>query len=78
MVQFINLIHLPTFLFTFIIGILFIYIYKPNRKTIHVFPTPDNMDKILIKDNSDTCFAFKAKPIECPLNKSQIKGYTIQ
>lgn len=77
-VKFTDLIHLPTFLITLIFGILSVYILKSHRKTIYVFPTPENMDKLLVKDNAETCFSFKAKPIVCPKDKSKIKGYPLQ
>lgn len=77
-VQFTDLIHLPTFILSLILGCIAIYIFRSNKKTIYVFPTPENMDKIIVKDKSETCFAFKAKPTVCPKDKSKIKGYPIQ
>lgn len=78
MVQFTKLIDIPTFIISFSIGLLLTYLFEPNKKKIHVFPTPENMDKILIRDNNEMCFSFKAKEMKCPIDKSKIKGYPIQ
>ena len=34
-------------------------------KTIVVYPTPTNLEKIQYKDNADNCFQFSAKLVDC-------------
>jgi hypothetical protein len=46
--------------------------------TIYVYPTPENIDKILYKDKADQCFQFQAQEIKCPSNPTLIKNHKIQ
>jgi hypothetical protein len=73
-----NYISLPAFLISFAIGIFFIYILGPDMKNILIYPSPDNVDKVLFKDNADNCFYYKQTEVECPEDKSQISSVPIQ
>ena len=73
-----NYISLPAFLISFAVGIFFIYILGPDMKNILIYPNPDNVDKILFKDNADSCFYYKQTEVKCPEDKSQISSVPIQ
>ena len=73
-----NYISLPVFLISFAVGIFFIYILGPEMKTIIVYPTPENVDKILFKDKADNCFSFEETEVECPRDDSLISRIPIQ
>lgn len=73
-----NYISVPIFLISFAIGLFFIYILGPEMKTIYIYPSPENIDKILFKDKADNCFYFKEQNVECPKNKSLISKIPIQ
>jgi hypothetical protein len=47
-------------------------------KTIYIYPSPENLDKILFKDKADNCFLFKEEVVECPKDKTTIFGIPIQ
>ena len=73
-----NYISLPVFLISFAIGIFFVYILGPEMKTVYIYPSPENVEKVLFKDNADNCFYFKPVVVECPKDKSLISAVPIQ
>jgi hypothetical protein len=73
-----NYISIPAFIISFAIGLFFIYILGPDMKSILIYPSPENVDKVLFKDNADNCFNFKQVEVKCPLDESQISSIPIQ
>jgi hypothetical protein len=73
-----NYISLQVFFISFAIGLFFVYILGPDMKKIIIYPSPENIDKILFKDNADNCFHFKQTEIECPSDESKISTIPIQ
>ena len=63
-----NYISIPVFLISFAVGLFFVYILGPEMKTIYVYPTPENVDKIMFKDKADNCFYFEEQEVNCPKN----------
>lgn len=63
-----NYISIPVFLISFAVGLFFVYILGPEMKTIYVYPTPENVDKIMFKDKADNCFYFEEQKVNCPKN----------
>ena len=68
----------PIFLISFAVGLFFVYIYGPEMKTIYIYPSPENIDKIIFKDKADNCFKFQASEIKCPTNESLISQIPLQ
>jgi hypothetical protein len=73
-----NYISIPIFLISFAIGLFFVYILGPEIKTIYVYPTPENVDKVLFKDKANNCFQFEEQVVECPKDASLISSIPIQ
>lgn len=71
-------ISFPVFLISFAIGIFFVYIYGVDKKPIYIYPTPENVDKIIFKDKADNCFTFEAMEVECPKDESLLGIIPIQ
>ncbi len=47
-------------------------------KKILIYPSPENIDKVLFKDNADNCFYFKQVDVSCPSDESKITSIPIQ
>ena len=47
-------------------------------KTIYIYPSPENVNKVLFKDKADNCFLFEEEVVECPKDKTTIFGIPIQ
>ena len=73
-----NYISFPIFFVSLVIGLFFVYILGPDKKTIYIYPSPENVDKILFKDKADNCFSFEQEEVECPTDTSKISTIPIQ
>jgi len=71
-------ISLPVFLISFAVGLFFIYILGPEMKTIYIYPSPENVNRVLFKDKADNCFYFEEEAVECPKDESLISHIPIQ
>jgi hypothetical protein len=71
-------ISFPIFFISFAVGLLFIYLIGPEIKTIYIYPSPENVDKVLFKDKADNCFYFEPESIECPKDENLISKIPIQ
>lgn len=71
-------ISIPTFLISFAIGLFFIYVLGPEMKTIYIYPSPENVNKVLFKDKAENCFYFDEKIVNCPKDENDIFKIPIQ
>ena len=76
--MFLDYISIPIFVISFILGLLFIYILGPQTKTIYVYPSPENVNKVLFKDNANNCFYYDELEVNCPKDLSTISTIPIQ
>ena len=53
------------FLCALAIGLFLNYIHSPEQKVIYVYPTPENSNKILYKDQVDNCYKSKPTIVKC-------------
>ena len=71
-------ISFRVFMVSFAIGLFFVYIYGPEMKTIYIYPSPENIDKVIFKDKADNCFSFQANEVECPKDNSILSKIPLQ
>ena len=58
-------INLTYFVCALAIGLFLNYIHSPEQKIIYVYPTPENTNKVLYKDQADNCYKYKANVVKC-------------
>tara|TARA_Y100000389_G_scaffold200640_1_gene241526 strand:+ start:1675 stop:1917 length:243 start_codon:yes stop_codon:yes gene_type:complete len=73
-----NYIHFPVFCISFLLGVVFVFLSSPKNKVVHVYPTPDNVNKIEYIDKAKNCYAFQSQKISCPDDSTTIKTIPIQ
>lgn len=78
MFQFTDYIDPLAFFIAFAVGIFLVYIYSPAKKIIIKWPTPENIEKTVYKDHSDSCYKYKANEVSCPDDKSLITTINAQ
>ena len=45
-------IHFKVFIISLAVGLLGVYLYQPDPTIIYVYPTPNNVNNIQLKDNA--------------------------
>ena len=73
-----KLISIFTFIVSFAIGVFFVYITQPTKREIMVYPTPENVEQLLYKDNAGECFQFESQEVACPNDKEKIHSIPVQ
>ena len=74
-----KILNIPIFTVTLILGLIAVYMFNENdKRKIFVYPTPVNVDKLLYRDGTSTCYKFEQKEIPCPSDKSHITKLPIQ
>jgi hypothetical protein len=73
-----NNLDFKYFIVSFSIGMLFVYMYQPKKEIVYKFPNPNNVDKVLYKDNEGVCYKFKYEKKNCEvLTDNEIKEHPI-
>ena len=73
MIKFTNFIDPNAFFISLAIGLLIFYVIAPQKRVIIKYPNPDNVGKVVYKDESENCFKYSAEEVKCPKDKDQIK-----
>ena len=71
--MFLKYFNFRYFLISFSIGILYIYISNDYKKTIILYPNPNNIDKYTYVDKANNCFQYELKETTCPNKFVDIK-----
>lgn len=71
-------INFKLFLLSLTIGLFFVYIIDVPKRVIYIKPNVDNVDKVMYKDSSDSCFRYVGHQVTCPVDKSKIENVKLQ
>ena len=66
------------FLISLAVGLFYIYISGDNKKTIIIYPTPDNINEYQYKDKTDNCFSYELNEVTCPTDTNLLHNVKIQ
>ena len=58
-------INIPVFLFSFTIGLLYMYFIAQDNKEVIVYPTEDNKDLFQFRDKVGNCFQLQHSIVKC-------------
>lgn len=71
-------INFKIFFISLSLGLLLVYLYQPPTTIVYVYPTPDNVNNLVVKDKANNCFNFNAVEVVCPANKKNIENIPVQ
>ena len=71
-------IDLKWFIASFALGLFLVYCTAAKPTIIIKYPTPENSDTLVFKDDADNCYKFNSKEVECPKDINNIKNIPIQ
>ena len=73
-----NYIDLRIFMVSLAVGLFFVYILGPEMKTVYIYPSPENITKILFRDKAEQCFNLQPQEVECPNDSSLFAQVPVQ
>jgi hypothetical protein len=76
--MFAKYLSFKVFIASLALGLLFAYLSSPPPTIIHVYPTPENADKMEYIDKANNCFKYRALEVKCPADRSSIKTVPVQ
>jgi hypothetical protein len=73
-----NFISFKIFIISFAIGLFYSYVCEPDKKIVYIYPSPENCNEIIYKDQANNCFNYNEIEVECPNNTSLLSKIPIQ
>lgn len=61
-------LHIPTFIISLSLGLLYVYLNQPPLQPIHVYPQPNQLVSIQYQDKAQRCYMYDAKEKPCNAN----------
>jgi len=59
-----------TFIVSFGIGVLIVYMLRKEPRIVIKYPTPENAGKVKYVDDVGVCYKYTAKEVPCPTDRS--------
>jgi hypothetical protein len=59
------------------IGIIGVYIVKPEQKVVHKYPNPMDKEKTVYKDKNGVCYTYSSKEMNCDKNETRLKPFPL-
>jgi hypothetical protein len=78
MLQVFKYFNLKFLILGILFGVLAVHFSDNEKRVIHVYPTPENVDVIQFKDSADNCFNFENIIVDCPSESNKINTIPVQ
>jgi hypothetical protein len=62
----------------FFVGLIAIFIHKPEPLIVYKYPTPDTCHLHMYKDSAGSCFKFETVVVDCDKNEAKLKEFPLQ
>tara|TARA_Y100000816_G_C26092826_1_gene577811 strand:- start:1558 stop:1770 length:213 start_codon:yes stop_codon:yes gene_type:complete len=56
----------------FVFGWSMVFLTKPEKRVVYVYPTNHNSGGVEYKDRAGLCYVYDSKPVPCPSNPNKI------
>jgi hypothetical protein len=60
-----------------VVGIVGVYLVKPDQKIVYKYPNPVEKNKTIYKDKNGVCYTYSAKEKDCDKNESRLKPFPL-
>lgn len=64
-------INVYLFIASLAFGVLAVYVTNDDR-VIYVYPTPENVDLLVYRDKTNSCFKLNKSKVACPAEESSM------
>jgi hypothetical protein len=61
-----------------LVGLIAMYVYKPEKQVIHQYPHPSEASKKIFRDRNGACYTYSSHAVDCDANEGTLKDYPIQ
>jgi hypothetical protein len=76
--MFSDVIKLHTFIISFGLGMLYVYLVQPKKEVVYRFPNPNNLNKLVYTDKNENCYKYNVQEKNCSeLEKDNIKSQPV-
>jgi hypothetical protein len=76
--NFFNKLDPLAFMISLAIGFFLAYIFGPRPTILYQYPTPNNTDTAIYKDDLNNCYKYQSAKVTCPSDKKHIHSIPIQ
>ena len=73
-----KLISFKLLIISFAVGMFFVYIMGVEPKIIHIYPSPETLDKYILQDKANNCFKYEEQEVACPDDEDDIHQIPLQ
>ena len=67
-------LNIRIFLTSFVIGLFVTYVLDQQQRIVIVYPSPENIQSYLFKDDANSCFRYKQEEVDCAKNESLLSN----